>query len=109
MVDVRFQSDHFCSRNGGIDHLAFLSCVQADAAKAGAAALDVVDDSLANLLFLIGDDEEGFVALHTFNHKVDDFALDGDEQDGVDGQTYLVEGDKGGERDGRIDNHDQRA
>jgi len=109
MVENRTQLNHIGAVQCDIEHLALSALVQARASDERTAALNVVDDVIAHSFGLIGNDEHGLVGLHTIDHEVDDFALDEDDNNRVDGQADVTEGNKGAQRDDAIDNHDESA
>ena len=83
--------------------------VEARAGEDSTAALQVVDDIVAHLIHLVGDDERRLVRLEAVHDEVDDLALDGNQDDGVDRQADLLEGNEGGERNAGIDNQHEGA
>ena len=108
-MQVALELHHVGTVESHVYHLALVALIEACAHQQGAAALEVVEDIVAHSLQLVGDDEHGFVALHTFDNEVDNLALNEDDDDGVDGQAYVAESHEGAQRDDAVDNHHQGA
>ena len=106
-VEHRAQLDHIRTVQGDIDHLALIALIEAAAGDAGATALQVVDDIVADGLRVVGDDKHGPVALHTIDDQVDDLALDEDDEDRIDGKTDVTKGDECAQGDDAVNNHDE--
>ena len=109
VVEVVFELDHVGAVEGDVDHITFSAAVKALAHEEGTAAVKVFEDKLPHGFHVVGHDIDGLVALQTVHNQVDDLAFDVDQEDGIDGQTDLFEGDEGGEGDDGIDDHHEGA
>ena len=109
VAEVGTELDKVGTLHGDVDNLALGAIVKALAGDAGATTVEFVEDVFLDNIVLVGDDEGGFVALDAVDNEVDDLAFDKDDNDGVDGETDVAKGDKGGEGDAAVDDGDEGA
>ena len=107
VVEDRAQLDHVGTVEGDVEHLALGALVQSAASDERAATLDVVDDVIADGIGCVGDDKHRLVGLHAIDDKVNDLALDKDDDDRVDGKAYVTKGHEGAQGDDTVNDHDE--
>ena len=109
VVEVVLQFDEVGAFEGDVYHAALGAGIKALPEKQRAAAFEVVKNVTPYGFHIVGDDIDGLVSLHTLHNQVDNLAFNKYQYDGINGQTNLLESDKGGEGDDRINNHHQFA
>ena len=108
-AEIALELDEIGAAEIAVNHMPLLALVKPLAQDRGTAAVKFVYNEFADRFLALRYNENGLVRTEAVHNQVDQVALYGNDQDGIDREPHLFEGDERRECDATVHNHDQRA